>query len=362
MEQTIYNIVFKVTHSGGSGSCFYLKEYDLFVTNYHVVEGIHTVAIHDNNRNPYLAKVILINPTLDIALMAVEHDFSDLPNLNLAANESLAISNKIRVAGYPYGMPFTVTEGTVSSPKQLMNGQYYIQTDAAVNPGNSGGPIINDKDEIVGITVSKFTDSEADNMGFGIRVESLRKLLESVDKLERDNFHVQCDSCDELITEEEEFCPSCGEKLPEGVFEERRLSPLGEFCENAIGQMGINPILARDGYEAWRFHKGSSEIRIFVYDRSYLFAVSPINLLPKKDVEKVLNYILDTDFSPYKLGIEGRQIYICYRIHLSDISDESEDRIKTELVHLAEKADDMDNMMVEQFGCEFSAYSKQNNE
>ena len=227
---------------------------------------------------------------------------------------------------------------------------------------SSGGPIINDKDEVVGITVSKFADSDADNMGFGIRVESLRKLFDSLDGLERDSFQVQCDSCDSLIAEEEEFCPSCGEKLPEGVFEERHLSPLGEFCESAIDEMGINPVLARDGYEAWRFHKGSSEIRMFVYDRNYLFAVSPINLLPKKEVEKVLDYILDTDLSPYKLGIEGRQIYICYRIHLSDISDESEDRIREELVHLAEKADEMDNMMVEQFGCEFSAYSKQDNE
>ena len=52
MEQNIYSVVFKVTHSGGSGSCFYLKEYNLFVTNYHVVEGFHTVAIHDNERNP----------------------------------------------------------------------------------------------------------------------------------------------------------------------------------------------------------------------------------------------------------------------------------------------------------------------
>ena len=52
MEQNIYSVVFKVTHAGGSGSCFYLKDHDLFVTNYHVVEGFHTVAVHDNDRNP----------------------------------------------------------------------------------------------------------------------------------------------------------------------------------------------------------------------------------------------------------------------------------------------------------------------
>ena len=71
MEQNnIYKTVFKVTHSGGSGSCFYLKAYDLFVTNYHVTEGFRTVAIHDNERNPYLAKVVLANPAMDIALLA----------------------------------------------------------------------------------------------------------------------------------------------------------------------------------------------------------------------------------------------------------------------------------------------------
>ena len=253
-------------------------------------------------------------------------------------------------------MPFTVTEGSVSSPKQLLDGKYYIQTDAAVNPGNSGGPMLNENNEVVGVTVSKFT--QADNMGFGIRVETLRKLLETVGEFDRTVFQVQCGSCDELIAEEEEFCPSCGEKLTEGVFDEREQSPLGSFVESAIEQMGINPILARDGYDSWLFHKGSSEIRIFVYDSNYLFSTSPINLLPKKDVEPVLDYMLTEDFGPYKLGIEERQIYIAYRIHLSDITDESKDEIRQNIVNLAFKADEMDNMMVERFGCEFSEYTK----
>ena len=62
MENNIFQSIFKVTHSGGSGSCFYLKSHDLFVTNYHVVEGYRTVAIHDNDRNPYLAHVVVVNP------------------------------------------------------------------------------------------------------------------------------------------------------------------------------------------------------------------------------------------------------------------------------------------------------------
>ena len=291
-----------------------------------------------------------------IALLAAEGDFSALPEMTLAADDSLTIGRKVYVAGYPYGMPFTITEGSVSSPKQLMDGKYYIQTDAAVNPGNSGGPILNDAEEVVGVTVSKFT--QADNMGFGIRVETLHGLLESLGELDRTAFQVQCGSCEELICEEEEFCPSCGDKLPEGVFDERELSPLGGFVEGAIREMGVNPVLARDGYDSWLFHKGSSEIRIFVYDGNYLFSTSPINLLPKKEVENVLDYMLSEDFGPYKLGIEGRQIYIAYRIHLADITDESEDEIRKNIVGLALRADEMDNMLVERFGCEFSEYSK----
>lgn len=357
MEQdNIYQLVFKVTHAGGSGSCFYLKSYNLFVTNYHVVEGFRTVAVHDNDRNPYLGRVVLVNPVLDIALLAVDGDFSTLPELHLAAGESLGIGGKVFVAGYPYGLPFTVTEGTVSSPKQLVGGKYYIQTDAAVNPGNSGGPMLNENNEVVGVTASKITN--ADNMGFGIRVETLSRLLDSAPDMDRSRYQVQCGSCEVLIVEEDEFCPACGDKLTEGVFEERSQSPLGEFVESAIERMGINPILARDGYDAWLFHKGSSEIRIFVYDGNYLFSTSPINLLAKKEVEPVLDYMLSEDFGPYKLGIEGRQIYIAYRIHLSDITDESKEEIRNNLVNLALRADELDNMLVERFGCEFSEYTR----
>ena len=357
MNKEIYKSVFKVNHSGGSGSCFYLKKYDLFVTNYHVVEGFHKMAIQDNDKNGFLAQVVLVNPNLDIALLAAEGDFSALPEILLPEGESVAIGQKINVAGYPFGMPFTVTEGTVSSPKQLMKNSYYIQTDAAVNPGNSGGPMFNDKNEVVGITVSKFT--EADNMGFGIPVVSLKKVLESATEIDRSHFNFQCHSCDELISSEEEYCPSCGNKLPENIFEERGLTDLAVYCEKAIADMGINPILARVGYESWRFHKGSSEIRMFVYQRSYLFCCSPINLLPKKDLEPVLTYMIGTDVQPYQLGLDDNQIYLSYRVHMSDVfSDEFSEEVRKNVTNLAFKADDLDNYLADTFGCEFSDYVK----
>ncbi len=356
MEQNIFKAVYKVNHAGGSGSCFYLKNYDLFVTNYHVVEGFREVALQDNDKNRFYARVVLVNPVRDIALLKADGDFSALPEIALSALDEVSIGQRINVAGYPFGMPFTVTEGTVSSPRQLMNDSYYIQTDAAVNPGNSGGPMFNDSNELVAITVSKLNN--ADNMGFGIPVASLRELLEQIADLDTSIFNVQCNSCDEFISEEEEYCPSCGDKLPENVFKERTLTDLAVFCEEAIEAMGINPVLARVGYESWVFHKGSSEIRIFVYNRQYLFCTSPLNVLPKKNLEPVLSYLLNADVRPYQFGLDGNQIYISYRVHISDVFSEYGEEVQKNLTNMAFKADELDNYLADTFGCEFSEYAK----
>jgi hypothetical protein len=357
MEQkNVYQTVFKINHAGGCGSCFYLKTHNVFVTNYHVVEGFKKVAIKDNDQNSFLAHVILVNPVHDIALLTAEGDFSNLPEIVLSDIESVSIGQKINVAGYPFGMPFTLTEGTVSSPKQLINNNYYVQTDAAVNPGNSGGPMFNNKNELVAITVSKFND--ADNTGFGIPASVLKTLLETITDIDSTVFNVQCHSCDTLITNEEEYCPSCGEKLSEDIFKERGLTEFAAFCEETINNMGINPVLARLGYENWCFHKGSSEIRMFVYDRAYLFCTSPINILPKKDLEPVLTYIVGTNVKPFQMGLDGNQIYISYRVHISDIFSDLQEEIKKNITQLAFVADDQDNFLAEQFGCEFSEYAK----
>jgi serine protease Do len=136
------------------------------------------------------------------------------------------------------------------------------------------------------------------------------------------------------------------------------LTDLAVFCEEAIQAMGINPVLARVGYESWVFHKGSSEIRMFVYQRSYLFCTSPINVLPKKNLEPVLTYLLNAEVKPYQLGLDGNQIYLSYRIHISDIFSDFADEVQKNITNMAFKADELDNYLMDTFGCELSEYAK----
>jgi len=351
MQQQVYQSVYKVSQSRGSGSCFYLKDRDVFVTNSHVVEGFRQVAIENNDRRRYAARVVLANPALDLALLKSEEDFSALPALHLATEEAV-IGEKIRVAGYPFGMPFTVTEGTVSSPRQLMDGHYHIQTDAAVNPGNSGGPMFNEEGEVIAITTSKFTN--ADNMGFGIPASYLHSLLGHYTETDTGELYLQCSCCDAVIGEEEDYCPSCGNKLPFYLFNERKLTDLAVFCEKAIGDMGVNPLLARVGYESWTFHKGRPEIRIFVYRQKFLFCTSPINVLPKKNFGPLLRYLLENeDIYPYRLGLNGNQIHISYRVHLSEVFSEAGPEIQRNITRMAARADELSGYIAETFGCGF---------
>jgi hypothetical protein len=352
----ISKVVFKVNHAGGSGSCFYLKEYNLFITNSHVVKGFHEVSLEDTEKERFLAKVVLINPVSDLAFLSTEHDFGHLPELELNLERELTIGEQVNVVGYPFGMPYTITDGTISSPKQLMEGRTYIQTDAAVNPGNSGGPMFDQSNKVVAITVSKFSD--ADNMGFGIPAAVLDEMLSRAAAIDRSQFAVECSSCCALITTKTQYCSSCGNKIDDKLFNKYSLTDLAIFCEEAIANMGINPVLARVGSESWRFHRGSSEIRMFVYERSYLFTTSPINILPKQNLEPLLRFLLSADTKPFILGIYNNEIYVSYRVHLSDIFSDEGERVKKNITDLAQKADDLDNYLNDTFGCEFSQYAK----
>jgi serine protease Do len=347
--------VFKINTSSGTGSGFYLREKNILVTNFHVVQGHRTVAVEDQGKERYLANVVFVNPTTDLAFL------QPVRNLNVHPMVFDSFANvlereRVYVLGFPFGMPYTETEGIVSSPRQLMGGRYYIQTDAAVNPGNSGGPVVNASGQLVGITTSKFT--EADNVGFAIPVKDLQEDLESFNLNKGMTYAVKCSSCKNLIFTKTEFCNNCGNRIDSSVFDEITPNELGKFIEQALSSAGINPVLVRGGEDYWNFYHGSSMISIYFHDREYLYALSPINELPTSNLEKLLKYILSAPLSSYKLGIYDNKIYIFYRIHMSDMFSTYADAVRKTLSHFPLKADEMSQLFQEHFNCQMTNYSK----
>lgn len=347
--------VYKINTSNGSGTGFYNKENEIIITNYHVVAGCFNVSVEGKDKNRYLAKVRYVNIGKDIAFLSADDLPKPVGTVQINHKTESRSRDKIIVLGYPFGMPFTVTEGIVSNPKQLIGGSHFIQTDAAINPGNSGGPVINEKGELMGMVTSKFSD--ADNMGFAIPLETLQKELAIAGELSN-AFTLGCPNCGVLIEEKADYCPNCGTDLGEKLFDEVPLSDFSVTIEEAISQLNIDPVLARAGRERWYFHQGSAEIRMFVYDNNYLFATSPLNDLPRKNLAQVYEYILTADTGPHRLSISDNQIYLSYRVHISDLYSENKDEILKSLAQLATKADEFDNTFVNDFGAEMTHYSK----
>lgn len=351
MEHNIY----KVITASGTGTGFYLQDMKIVVTNYHVIQGSKEVALEDHNKHRYLAKVIFVNPNTDLALLK-----SGVPSDNgtkIVLNPSLQINKteKVFIHGFPFGLPYTVTEGIVSAAKQMLDQRHYLQTDAAVNPGNSGGPMLNSKGELMAVATSKFMD--ADNVGFGIPYEELINELKGL-KISKAAYHVRCNSCKSLISEETEFCPNCGNTIDKSVFEEFDLSYFAGFVEDALQKLNMNPVLARAGRDHWEFHQGSALIRIFVYNNDYLLVTSPLNKLPQQNLAELYKVLLSRPVAPYMLGISDNHIYISYRVHLSDIFSSHADAIKENITKLALKADQLDNYFMDKFGCEMAVEAK----
>lgn len=136
--------------SRGVGSGFIISGDGYILTNAHVVEGAETIYVTLIDKREYKAKLIGLDKRTDVALVKVEA--SALPSLKLGDSDKVRVGEWVLAIGSPFGLDNTVTAGIVSA-KGRDTGDYlpFIQSDVAVNPGNSGGPLINLRGEVIGI-------------------------------------------------------------------------------------------------------------------------------------------------------------------------------------------------------------------
>ena len=167
------------SESGGSG--FLVSADGLVVTNYHVVRGASELTVHLGGRE-YTAEVRGSDPETDIALIQVKGLEGMVPYLELGDSESLRPGDWVMVIGSPLNLDSTVTVGVVSALGRSGLGlgrdssfENYIQTDAAINFGNSGGPLVNLRGQVVGIATA--INYGAENIGFAVPVATLKTIL-----------------------------------------------------------------------------------------------------------------------------------------------------------------------------------------
>ncbi len=146
--------------SGGFGSGFIISEDGYIITNAHVVDNASEIRVGLNDRREYQAELVGSDPASDIALLKL--DAKGLPVVKVGDSENLRVGEWVLAIGSPFGFEHTATQGIVSAlARSLPDDTYvpFIQTDVAVNPGNSGGPLFNTDGEVVGVNSQIYSRS-----------------------------------------------------------------------------------------------------------------------------------------------------------------------------------------------------------
>jgi putative serine protease PepD len=172
------------TSSGGQssqalGSGFVFDKEGHIVTNYHVIDGATSIEVRFSNDDTLKATLVGSDPSTDVALLKVDASADALTPLALADSSQVEVGDPVVAIGNPFGLERTVTTGIVSALQravQAPNGysiDHVIQTDAAINHGNSGGPLLNTRGAVIGINSQIETGGSGDgNVGIGFAVPS----------------------------------------------------------------------------------------------------------------------------------------------------------------------------------------------
>ncbi len=171
--------------SGSSGSGFIISADGYVVTNFHVVENATAVAVVTFDGNQHEARIIGYDSTNDIAVLKVEGE--NLPHVTLGSSDAMIVGDQVVAIGNPLGtLSSTLTVGFVSAKDRIVSttgiGINMLQTDAAINSGNSGGPLFNMAGEVVGITTAKYSGYTAsgaaiEGIGFAIPMDDVVDMI-----------------------------------------------------------------------------------------------------------------------------------------------------------------------------------------
>lgn len=189
--------------SEGYGSGIIFNDQGYILTNYHVVSGATTIKVVFNNKKEVNAKVVNYDSDLDLAVIKVTDSSVKMPGVaELGNSKDLQVGDTVVAIGNPLGQEFygTVTSGIVSATNRVVatdskgsKTETYIQTDAAINAGNSGGPLINSQGQVIGINSAKISstntssiasseNASVEGIGFAIPIDTVKPKISTLTK------------------------------------------------------------------------------------------------------------------------------------------------------------------------------------
>ena len=184
ITSTVYQRTFFFVEQGHNlGSGFIIGEDGRIVTNHHVISGSSDVEVTLPDQSTYKAKILVKDPQDDLALIKIEPK-RKLPFLPLGDSDHIQVGQKVLAIGQPFGLKGTLTVGVISSVGVDIRGESneplegMIQTDAAINSGNSGGPLLDSQGSVIGINTAIFGPNGNIGIGFAMPINRAKLMLD----------------------------------------------------------------------------------------------------------------------------------------------------------------------------------------
>jgi serine protease Do len=346
---TYKSVVIQIATPFSTGTGFYLKAPNLIVTNNHVVEGNREVTVEGVELQRSISKVLYNDAKFDLAFleMPVEASIMTIELTDKAVSEG----QRVMAIGHPFGLKYSFTQGIISNPRHIHNNIDYIQHDAALNPGNSGGPLINAEGDVIG--VNTFIIQNGNTIGFSLPSRYLDDAIKGFQH-GKGEVSVRCESCLNIVFEstiEKGYCPHCGTKvkLP-SVADEYIAEGVGLTIENMLKRIGQDVRLSRRGPNSWEIRQGTAKINISYFkETGLIISDAVLCTLPQQNIKAVYEYLLRENYrnESLTLSVRGQDIMLSLLIYDRYLKEETAEKLISTLL---QKADYYDNVLVEQFG------------
>ncbi|MDZ4725344.1 MAG: trypsin-like peptidase domain-containing protein [Leptospira sp.] len=168
----------------GLGSGIILNDEGYILTNHHVIDGMDKLTVKLRNKNKFNAKLIGSDSTMDVALLKIDAPKSELTPIRIGNSDKVKVGNWAIAIGAPLGLEYSFTVGVVSAVQRGgidESGLSYIQTDTAINQGNSGGPLLNIRGEVIGINRMILSQSGgSEGIGLTIPINEAKRIAEQL--------------------------------------------------------------------------------------------------------------------------------------------------------------------------------------
>jgi len=348
--ETLRQAIVQIATPYSTGTGFTLSDRRLIVTNEHVVRNQREAVVRLSQGKKQLGKVVFIDELHDLAILSYE-GMAQAPGLELSHQLSTALGDEIVALGHPYGGEFSATYGHISSTEHRQQEVSYLQHDASLSPGNSGGPLLALDGSVLGINT--FILQQGLDISYALPVGVLIHILSQL-TIEPHGTAALCDSCETIVydhTIQDQYCPSCGRAvhLPSQI-ESYQPTGVKATIEEIIADLGYPVSLARTGPNQWEIHKGSALIRMSYHDSTGLLSAdASLCQLPTEGVDKLYRYILAENHKAHGLSMSVRSQDIVLSLLIYD--QYLDIHTGRELLgRMFQKADDYDDILIHEYG------------